>query len=82
MRLASSTADRPRPRVAVDENARRCVVLQVDLLAELGEEDDGELEALGMVDAHDADDVGGLGEDGGLAESVSISRLSRNLRKR
>jgi hypothetical protein len=41
---------------------------EIVVFAEVGEEDDGEFEALGAVDAHDADDLFALADGGGAAD--------------
>ena len=69
---------RVAPLVLVDddhaESSRRSwrgsgrSVRQVDLLARSGRSDDGKLQPLGAVDAHDPHDVLALGRDGRLAQ--------------
>ena len=82
MRFSSSTADEAEAGALVDEDVA-LAVLQVDLLAQLREEDDRELQALGVVDGHDAARRRRPRRGPtGWPRSVSASRLSRNLRKR
>ena len=56
-----------------------CAVGEVNALSQVGENDNGEFKALGAVDAHDADDVGGLGGDRRLSEVNFIAEALKKL---
>jgi hypothetical protein len=64
----------PRPRVTIDEDRARAVG-QVDALAEVRQDHDGELEALRRVHTHDPHNVVGGAGNGRLAQVRLLAEL-------